>query len=288
MSQDHATRGFLIHLGVYVLVVGLLAALNLYRNPGNLWFIWVLLGWGIGVAAHGLAVLLKRSGRREEIFTDRRKRSFLVHLFVYLAVNALLIVVNLLYSPGYYWFLFPLIGWGRATCRPCLCRFLSRARKRSLLQQRLNGSQIMKKAKLWYVIADGGRARFVERDEEGAFRTLSSFVSTELHKSTHELGRDRPARVKESATPARHAVEPRRDLHEAAKDDFIRTVATELAAQLKDGKFDELVLVAPPGVIAELKDALSKPTAKLVVKELKKDLTKVPDHELTGHLSTSS
>jgi protein required for attachment to host cells len=146
----------------------------------------------------------------------------------------------------------------------------------------------MKKAMLWYVIADGGRARFVERDEEGAFRTLSSFVSTELHKSTHELGRDRPARVKESATPAPHAVEPRRDLHEAAKDDFIRTVATELAAQLKDGKFDELVLVAPPGVIAELKDPLSKPTAKLVVKELQKDLTKVPDHELTGHLSTSS
>ena len=146
----------------------------------------------------------------------------------------------------------------------------------------------MKRAKLWYVIADGGRARFVEHDDQGVFRTLSSFVSTELHKSTNELGRDRPARVKESATPARHAVEPRRDLHEAAKDAFIRTVATELAAQLKDGKFDELVLVAPPGVIAELKDALSKPIAKLVVEELQKDLTKVPDHELTGHLSTSS
>jgi 2TM domain len=85
MSQDHATRGFLIHLGVYVLVVGLLAALNLYRNPDNLWFIWVLLGWGIGVAAHGLAILLQRSGRREEMFTDRRKRSFLVHLFTYLS-----------------------------------------------------------------------------------------------------------------------------------------------------------------------------------------------------------
>jgi hypothetical protein len=36
----------------------------------------------------------------------------LVHLFVYVAVNALLIVVNLLTTPGYYWFLFPLIGWG--------------------------------------------------------------------------------------------------------------------------------------------------------------------------------
>ena len=50
----------------------------------------------------------------------------------------------------------------------------------------------MKKARLWYVIADGGRARFVERDEQGAFRTLSSFVSKELHKdlakvADHEL-----------------------------------------------------------------------------------------------------
>jgi len=45
------------------------------------------------------------------------------------------------------------------------------------------------------------------------------------------------------------------------------------------------VLVAPPGVIAELKGSLSKPTAKVVVKELHKDLTKVPDHELTGHLA---
>ena len=143
----------------------------------------------------------------------------------------------------------------------------------------------MKKSTIWYVIADGGRARFVARDEEGAFRTLSSFVSTELHKSAHELGKDRPARVKESASPARSAIEPRRDLHEAAKEDFIAAVAETLASEQKDGKFDELVLVAPPGVIAELKGSLSKLTAKIVVKELHKDLTKVPDHELTGHLA---
>jgi hypothetical protein len=32
----------------------------------------------------------------------------------------------------------------------------------------------MKKPKLWYAIADGGRARFVERDENGAFRTVAT------------------------------------------------------------------------------------------------------------------
>jgi hypothetical protein len=110
MRQDHAIRGFLIHLGIFVVVVSALAALNLYRNPDRIWFIWVLAGWGIGVAAHDLALLLQRTSRREAIFTDKRKRGFLIHLFVYLAVNALLIVVNLLYSAGYYWFLFPLVG----------------------------------------------------------------------------------------------------------------------------------------------------------------------------------
>jgi protein required for attachment to host cells len=145
----------------------------------------------------------------------------------------------------------------------------------------------MKKKKLCYVIADGGRARLVERDEAGAYRTVSSFVSTELQKTAHELGLDRPARVKESATPSRHAVEPRRDLHEAAKEDFIRTVAGDLATLHNQGKFDALVLVAPPGVLTELKGALGKPTAGIVVEELQKDLTKVPDHDLTSHLSPS-
>ena len=284
MPQDRAMRGFIIHLGIFVVVVGLLAAINLYRRPDHIWFIWVLAGWGIGLAAHDLALLLQRTGRKEAIFTDARVRGFFLHLFVYVAVNALLIIVNLLYMPNYYWFLFPLIGWGLLRVGPRLRRLLSQARER-LASRRSNRSKVMKKARLWYVIADGGRARFVERDDQGAFRTLSSFVSTELHTTAHELGRDRPSRVKESASPARSAIEPRRDLHEAAKEDFIRTVADTLAADLKDEKFDELVLVAPPGVIAELKGSLSKPTAKVVVKELHKDLTKVPDHELTGHLA---
>jgi protein required for attachment to host cells len=142
----------------------------------------------------------------------------------------------------------------------------------------------MKQAKLWYVIADGGRARFVERDENGAFRTVLSFVAAELHERSHDLGRDRPARVKESANTARHAVEPRRDLHEAAKEGFIAIVAEKIESEHGSGRFDRLVLVAPPGVLTELKQKLSKPMAELIAKDLQKDLTKVPDHDLAEHL----
>jgi protein required for attachment to host cells len=146
----------------------------------------------------------------------------------------------------------------------------------------------MQHAKLWYVIADGGRARFVERDESGAFRTVVSFDSSERHERSHDLGRERPARVKESANAARHAIEPRRDLHDAAKEDFVKLVAEELDAEHGRGQFDELVLVAPPRVLTELKQYLSKSMAKLVVDGLQKDLTKVADHDLAQHLAPAS
>jgi protein required for attachment to host cells len=144
----------------------------------------------------------------------------------------------------------------------------------------------MMHAKIWYVIADGGGARFVERNERGEFRTVSSFVASELHKRAHDLGLDRPPRTKESASPARHAIEPRRDLHQAAKEDFVKLVAGHLEEEHKRGQFDGLVLVAPPRVLTELKDNLSNQMAKLVVNDLQKDLTKIHDHDLTEHLAS--
>ena len=142
-----------------------------------------------------------------------------------------------------------------------------------------------KKPKIWYVIADGGKARFVERDKKGVFRTVASFVSTELHDRTSDLGRDRPSRGHESATSARHAIEPRRDLKEAAEADFVKLVAHEIDARHKRKQFDRLVLVAPAGALTELRKSLDKPVAELVVDDLQKDLTNVPDHDLTRHLA---
>ena len=61
--------------------------------------------------------------------------------------------------------------------------------------------------------------------------------------------------------------------------------ANDAAAEHGNGQFDQLVLVAPPKVLPELKQKLSKPMAALVVKDLQKDLTKVPDQDLTEHLA---
>lgn len=48
--------GFYIHLAIYILVNGLLIAIDLTSSPGTYWFIWPLLGWGIGLLIHGLTI----------------------------------------------------------------------------------------------------------------------------------------------------------------------------------------------------------------------------------------
>ena len=40
------------------------------------------------------------------------KMGFYIHLAVYIGVNILLIILNLITSPQYLWFIWPLFGWG--------------------------------------------------------------------------------------------------------------------------------------------------------------------------------
>ncbi len=42
------------------------------------------------------------------------KYAFFVHAGVYAAVMVLLVIINLVTSPGHLWFIWPLIGWGFA------------------------------------------------------------------------------------------------------------------------------------------------------------------------------
>lgn len=42
------------------------------------------------------------------------KLGFYKHFLVYFAVMVLLIAINLITSPGYQWFIWPMLGWGLA------------------------------------------------------------------------------------------------------------------------------------------------------------------------------
>ncbi|WP_419869295.1 2TM domain-containing protein [Chryseobacterium sp. CT-SW4] len=49
-------KGFYGNLTSYCLVIPFLLVLNLLTSPTHLWFFWPMLGWGIGLLAHGISV----------------------------------------------------------------------------------------------------------------------------------------------------------------------------------------------------------------------------------------
>lgn len=49
-------KGFYIHAGNYAIVILALFAFNMWTMPHGWWVIWVALGWGLGLAYHGLSV----------------------------------------------------------------------------------------------------------------------------------------------------------------------------------------------------------------------------------------
>ncbi|MCW5737094.1 MAG: host attachment protein [Enhydrobacter sp.] len=129
----------------------------------------------------------------------------------------------------------------------------------------------------WIVVADGSRARFFEPGEDS--RTLAPTDQTEMtaaeaRRPARDLVTDKPGRGFASAgSDARHAFEPPHDIHKMQKHDFTARLAGVLDKACEEGRFDRLVLVAPPRSLGELRTLLSDRVKKTVAHEVGKDLT---------------
>jgi len=135
---------------------------------------------------------------------------------------------------------------------------------------------------LLIAIADGEHARFVQPDANNEPRTIGSIDSAAAHLRSRDIGTDRPGRQSESATIGHHAVGQRHDLHAMEKERFARLIADQIRDRIR--QFDELLLIAPPRVLQEIREALSSACSAKLIGTLEKDLVKTPDHELWPHL----
>ena len=143
----------------------------------------------------------------------------------------------------------------------------------------------MKPTTTWILIADGARGRlFANRGPGKGLEPRDESLDAD-HRSTHEIVDDRLGRTFESAGTARHAISAHHDPHRELKRHFAVKLAQMLDRRRMEHAYDRLVLVAPPAVLGDLREALPDPVRSLVRAELDKDLTKTPVAELPGHLS---
>jgi protein required for attachment to host cells len=131
--------------------------------------------------------------------------------------------------------------------------------------------------RVWIVVADGGQARVlgVTGDRRG-LTVLREVTSVDAHRRTQDLVSDRPGRSFESASTTRHAIAPRHDAHEEARQRFINQLAVMLIEDNRARQFDELILIIPPGLSGALRDGLDDATRTRVRETVVKDLTKAP------------
>ena len=134
------------------------------------------------------------------------------------------------------------------------------------------------------LVADGEHARVVVPTPQRQFRTINSLDSTMAHHRSADLGTDRPGRSFESASPLRHAIQPRTDPHRAAKEGFEHFIAEQMNAAAAEGQYDRLVLVAPAHALHDLRAALDGLAESRLDGTLTKDLVKIPDSDLAEHL----
>jgi hypothetical protein len=50
--------------------------------------------------------------REQAISQLKKKRDFRAHIFIYVAVNAMLVVIWAVTGSGFFWPIFPILGWG--------------------------------------------------------------------------------------------------------------------------------------------------------------------------------
>jgi hypothetical protein len=88
----------------------------------------------------------------QEAYQEAKKRveakiGFFVHLAVYVGVNILLILINLITSPQYLWFKWPLIGWSIGVFFHGLSVFVFSSRGLSAVKERMIEEEMKKELK---------------------------------------------------------------------------------------------------------------------------------------------
>ncbi len=143
----------------------------------------------------------------------------------------------------------------------------------------------MRSKKTWIVVADGARARFFV--SEGPGTGLEPALPQALvadNRPSADIASDRPGRTFDSVGAGRHAVQPSSDPHRHSQITFASEIAKTLDQRLKNRAFDQLVIIAAPRMLGDLRAALGENIRKLVFAEIDKDLTKLPVHELAGRV----
>ncbi|RAI00518.1 Host attachment protein [Acuticoccus sediminis] len=140
-------------------------------------------------------------------------------------------------------------------------------------------------AEAWVLVGDGEKALFLKNGIDEGFPNLT--VVREMvqeNPPTREQGTDSPGRRHDNGPGHKSAVEET-DWHRLEKERFAREIADRLYKAAHKGRYDKLIIAAPPVVLGELRKALHKEVEEKIVFDVAKELTNHPIDEIEKALT---
>jgi protein required for attachment to host cells len=137
----------------------------------------------------------------------------------------------------------------------------------------------------WVFVGDGQKALFLINEGDEKFPNLRR-LSVEEHQDppTREQGSDAPGRAYSSVGWGRSAV-GQTDWHELEKERFAEAIADRINKAAQSEAFIQLVIVAPPKILGDLRHEFTKETKTKIVAEIPKDLIHHTIAEIEGLLT---
>ena len=132
----------------------------------------------------------------------------------------------------------------------------------------------------WVMVGDGKKALFLHNEGDHEILNLRRLdVEEQSNPATRDQGTDAPGRG-HSAGGTRFGSMGGTDFHQMEEDRFAAHVAERINAAARENGFKEIVIVAPPKCLAEIRRDLSADAKGRVVCEIPKDYTHHPIPEI--------
>lgn len=126
----------------------------------------------------------------------------------------------------------------------------------------------------WVLVGDGRKAMFLRNDGLAEQPNLHCIATREQRNpATRDQGTDAPGRAFASVGTMRSAMEET-DWHDEEARRFAAGLAAELNNAVHEHRYEHLILVAPPRILAELRQDLNKEARACVRAEIDKDLVR--------------
>lgn len=137
----------------------------------------------------------------------------------------------------------------------------------------------------WIIVGDSARARFYKtEDATSDFQEFQSLIHNESRMLEQKLTSDRSGITHDTAGMSRFNINPEQNIKQKESEKFAHEIANYLEKSRTENKFTQLVVVAAPKFLGQLRNELSDCCKKMIVSEYDKNISHMRTSDLRSHL----